>query len=183
MARRLFEHIWDEHLSPLQKELQPIGRDGLPVPVHTLKREPKRLQDIKVYQKTRIAIWRDNETMLVVRNCLLTDQPFAPTLAKNAAFTIMNAGMYMLDCNVFGKTDAAIAETLTYGSGRCRNRKIKSLHWKLGNTARVATHSKCESDTKVRAVYRRVDSGAVGRVGFTPVPLAYDLFWSIRIAR
>ncbi len=83
------------------------------MPLYRFQREPTHLHEITGSGKERIAIWCDNETIFFsLRNSAVTDQSSLASRERNISFLLQD-DENTFDCNIYGKTDAAIAETMT----------------------------------------------------------------------
>jgi hypothetical protein len=102
----LLQRLPKDQLSRGQKTLLP--KKSATIPVYMLLREPTALDEHNWNQKS--AIWRENGTMFVW-NCD-EDENDETYRGRNLNFSLK--GFAEVDCAIYGKNDAAIAETFTY---------------------------------------------------------------------
>jgi hypothetical protein len=121
----ILELIPNERMSVEQKAFQPATRErfsGPFLPMYKLRREPRHLNDFPSEDSLRIAIWRDNGTLLTVCNNL-----YAQYEEKHVCINIYRDGKPPGEFAIYGKTDSAIAETMVFfcsiisgGEGKAR---------------------------------------------------------------
>lgn len=109
-------------MSPEQKAFRQIPfRDDLRV--YQLRHEPKLLDEFDQLKYPNIAIWRENGTFI----CIVSDHWTTKTLEEqNLSFTIEAESYNTLQCLIYGKTDAAIAETAAFFLSLKHSRECKS---------------------------------------------------------
>ena len=101
----LLQLIPPERLSSQQNAFRP-GKYATKLSMYTFLREPSNLVDWKKYGS--IEIWQGNGT--IFRLCGIA---YSPHYEEQIVCFTLN-GEYKLECVIYGKTDAAIAETLTF---------------------------------------------------------------------
>ena len=107
----ILELIPKDNLSQEQKDR---GLDVLAekLPIYKFSREPIHLDDIDWKKHKTIAIWRENDTVIHV--CDGLGMKFV-SKERSFSFDLCHVGeRYALQCAIYGKTDAAIAETATF---------------------------------------------------------------------
>ncbi|GAX25837.1 hypothetical protein FisN_6Hu125 [Fistulifera solaris] len=102
----LLELIPQEQLSVEQQAFQQVN-PNYNVPVYRFLREPRRIDDFDNKDYHHIALWRENGTMV----CM--DRTRALYLDKHVHFEV-GVGSFSRCFTIYGKTDAAIAETATF---------------------------------------------------------------------
>jgi hypothetical protein len=81
-----------------------------PFPIYTLRREPRDFDDFKSQRDSKLTIWRENGTLICIG-----DRSFRIYEERNVSFWIHNnRDQHGSSCTIYGKTDAAIAETATW---------------------------------------------------------------------
>ncbi|GAX16381.1 hypothetical protein FisN_10Hu401 [Fistulifera solaris] len=108
----LLKRIPEEILSPQQKFFRPI-KSSFPLPVYQFVREPISLDEVvwKSYYNTALCpftIWRDNETIICIAGVFLNNQE------RKVWLTLEWDNKFVCQCTIFGKTDAAIADTIAF---------------------------------------------------------------------
>ena len=98
----------DRELSAIHKKLRP-AQWGDTYPVYTFLWGPSNLSDIFWTEYFYTSFWYDNDTMITI-SCHAQRQ----YAERRLCFTMYNVGEYTLECAIYGKTDAAIAETATW---------------------------------------------------------------------
>ena len=81
------------------------------VPVYQFVHEPTHLEELDWGAFETLFIWRDNQTVIwLSKNDSLTNFP-----QRNASFVLyLHDNEYIFQCAIYGITDAAIAETVTF---------------------------------------------------------------------
>ena len=104
----LLELLRRDRLSPRQKALRP--EEFLKsLPMYKFLREPSLLDEFDWKRLRRIAIWRENGSVIFISH-----QYFKPFWDRFAYFELRNIGNYALNCAIYGEIDVLIAETLTF---------------------------------------------------------------------
>lgn len=109
----LLQLIPNERLSSKQKAFRPATvrpeRYEKGLPMYKLLGELQHLDDVDWTKYRNIALWRENETIISV--CEFQFEHY--TKERTVCFTL-DFGDYKLECAIYGKSDAAIAKTLTF---------------------------------------------------------------------
>ena len=95
-----------DRLSARQKALRPDVKD---ISMYQLRHEPTHLEEFDWFARRRVMIWRDNGTVIDVGGSY-----HKPSRGRKARFAIEKNGIYRLDCTIYGETDAAMADTVTF---------------------------------------------------------------------
>lgn len=104
----LLQLISRDRLSSQQKAfLQKKSSKRLPV--YKLLREPTHFDEFDWKKRRRIAICRENGTVICVSHGF-----FEPCSERCVAFELDTVGEYCLYCAIYGETNTAIAETITF---------------------------------------------------------------------
>ena len=77
--------------------------------MYKMLREPTHLNEFDWYKLRSFAIWRKNGTVICISRKRLTRYP-----EKHVYFELHQVFIYDLHCVIYGKTDAAIAETVAF---------------------------------------------------------------------
>lgn len=107
MENDLLELISKDKMSPMQKSCR--NKFARKIPMYKLLREPSHLDEIEWPLHRKMAIWRENGTII----CM--DSSYERTLSEGKyvsfCFYYDNDNM---SCVIYGETDVAIAETVTF---------------------------------------------------------------------
>ena len=104
----LLELLRPEQLSPRQKALRPAPflED---LPMYKLLREPTSLDEFDWKKLGGTALWRENGSVI-----LICHERFNPFWDRFAYVALDHVDSHHPRCAIYGETDAAIAETLTF---------------------------------------------------------------------
>ncbi len=110
----LFELIPQNEMSPEQRAFR--RNPDIDVPLYRLLREPTHLNEFDLEQNCDIAIWRENHTIIYLSYSPLHDyNEENPFLERTVSFAILGRASFIyLYGSIHGKSDAAIAETITF---------------------------------------------------------------------
>ncbi|GAX16377.1 hypothetical protein FisN_10Hu408 [Fistulifera solaris] len=104
----LFKCIEKEHYTAEQKSYR-LASLAEKLPLHRLLREPIDLQELDLGNGYPLTLWRDNGTILCVGS--YAHQEYHE---RCVTFFLNKIGRHAVNCAIYGKTDAAIAETATW---------------------------------------------------------------------
>jgi hypothetical protein len=124
-----FKLIPHDELSPEQKEFE-LSQRGEQVQFYKFLREPTRFNEIDWRNYRNAALWRNNGTFI----CFPTTSGVQKIWKRRIYFKVYNVGkIRQLRGDIYGKTDAAIAETAAFFLSLKLTGKIKGLQ--IGNHA------------------------------------------------
>jgi hypothetical protein len=104
----VLERITEERQSAAQKAFRPRSF-GSKLKMYRFVRDPTDLIGFDWKKYRNVAVWRDNETLIC-----LGGAGFTAYLDRKVDYTFSKAGDYHFKGSIYGKTDAAIAETATW---------------------------------------------------------------------
>ncbi|GAX17683.1 hypothetical protein FisN_10Lh376 [Fistulifera solaris] len=104
----VLEHIPEERQSAAQKAFRPRSF-GSRLEMYRFVKDPSDLIGFEWVNKMHVAIWRDNGTLIC-----LGGAGFEAYWDRKVDYIFEKAGVYHFEGSIYGKTDAAIAETATW---------------------------------------------------------------------
>ncbi|GAX24816.1 hypothetical protein FisN_18Lh101 [Fistulifera solaris] len=112
----LLELIPVDQLSEEQKAFRPSNEER--IPLYRMRRDPTvwgDLFDDSAFFNHDLAIWRENGTLLCIEdNHFWRPNGFREQYISFSLYEGYEIGIHGTYCNIYGKTDAAIAETATF---------------------------------------------------------------------